>query len=305
MTYSIVARDPDTGDLGVAVQSHYFGTGTVVTWAQAGVGAVATQSIRQVSYGPKGLDLMRIGVSADQALAQLVSVDPMEMVRQVAMVDAMGRTGTHTGAGCVGKAGHLAGNQVSVQANMMERDTVWAAMIEAYDGASGADLAERLLLALEAAEAEGGDVRGRQSAALLIVSGPLTDAPWDQKKFDLRVDDAEVPLAELRRLVSTNRAVHRLTEVFGSGILFSPHLAPDSPELAGAIEALDAAQAGLGPNREPTFWSAALLAKAGRLDEARARLAFASETNPRWGTFLKSIAAAGVLPIDNPLVTGG
>ncbi|MEY2521777.1 MAG: hypothetical protein QOJ66_342 [Ilumatobacteraceae bacterium] len=305
MTYSIVARDPETGDLGVAVQSHYFGTGTVVTWAQAGVGAVATQSIPQVSYGPKGLDLMRSGVSADQALAQLVSVDPMEMVRQVAMVDAMGRTGTHTGAGCVGKAGHLAGNQVSVQANMMERDTVWAAMIEAYDGASGADLAERLLLALEAAEAEGGDVRGRQSAALLIVSGPLTDAPWDQKKFDLRVDDAEVPLAELRRLVSTNRAVHRLTEVFGSGILFSPHLAPDSPELAGAIEALDAAQAGLGPNREPTFWSAALLAKAGRLDEARARLAFASETNPRWGTFLKSIAAAGVLPIDNPLVTGG
>jgi uncharacterized Ntn-hydrolase superfamily protein len=305
MTYSIVARDPETGDLGVAVQSHYFGTGTVVTWAQAGVGAVATQSIPQVSYGPKGLDLMRSGVSADQALAQLVSVDPMEMVRQVAIVDAMGRTGTHTGAGCVGKAGHLAGNQVSVQANMMERDTVWAAMIEAYDGASGADLAERLLLALEAAEAEGGDVRGRQSAALLIVSGPLTDAPWDQKKFDLRVDDAEVPLAELRRLVSTNRAVHRLTEVFGSGILFSPHLAPDSPELAGAIEALDAAQAGLGPNREPTFWSAALLAKAGRLDEARARLAFASETNPRWGTFLKSIAAAGVLPIDNPLVTGG
>ena len=119
MTYSIVARDPETGDLGVAVQSHYFGTGTVVTWAQAGVGAVATQSIPEVSYGPKGLDLMRSGVSADQALAQLVSVDPMEMVRQVAMVDAMGRTGTHTGAGCVGQAGHQAGNQVSVQANMM------------------------------------------------------------------------------------------------------------------------------------------------------------------------------------------
>ena len=305
MTYSIVARDPETGDLGVAVQSHYFGTGTVVTWAQAGVGAVATQSIPEVSYGPKGLDLMRSGASADQALAQLVSVDPMEMVRQVAMVDVMGRTGTHTGAGCVGQAGHQAGNQVSVQANMMERDTVWAAMIEAYEGASGVDLAERLLLALEAAEAEGGDVRGRQSAALLIVSGPLTDAPWDQKKFDLRVDDAEVPLAELRRLVSTNRAVHRLTEVFGSGILFAPHLEPDGPELADAIDALDAAQSGLGTNREPTFWSAALLAKAGRLDEARARLAFASETNPRWGTFLKSIAAAGVLPIDNPLVTGG
>lgn len=305
MTYSIVARDPETGDLGVAVQSHYFGTGTVVTWAQAGVGAVATQSIPEVSYGPKGLDRMRDGVAADAALAQLVAADPMEMVRQVAFVDANGQTGTHTGAGCVGKAGHQTGHQVSVQANMMERDTVWGAMIEAYEGASGADLAERLVLALEAAEAEGGDVRGKQSAALLVVSGPKTDAPWDQKKFDLRVDDAEVPLAELRRLLATNRAVHRLTGVFGSGILFAPELAPDGAELASALESLDAAQAGLGANREPTFWSAALLAKAGRLDEARARLAFASETNPRWPAFLTSIAAAGVLPLDNPLVTGG
>ena len=304
MTYSIVARDPDTGDLGVAVQSHYFGTGTVVTWAQAGVGAVATQSIPEVSYGPKGLDLMRSGVAADEALAQLVAVDPMEMVRQVGFVDAAGRTGTHTGAGCVGQAGHRTGHQVSVQANMMERDTVWGAMIDAYEGASGADLAERLVVALEAAEAEGGDVRGKQSAALLVVSGPVTDAPWDQKKFDLRVDDAEVPLAELRRLLSTNRAVHQLTGVFGSGILFAPELAPDGPELASALEALDAAQAGLGTNREPTFWAAALLAKAGRIDEARARLAFASETNPRWGAFLSSISAAGVLPSDNPLITG-
>jgi uncharacterized Ntn-hydrolase superfamily protein len=304
MTYSIVARDPETGDLGVAVQSHYFGTGTVVTWAQAGVGAVATQSIPEVSYGPKGLDLMRSGVSAGEALAELVAVDPMEVVRQVAFVDSAGRTGTHTGTGCVGQAGHRTGHQVSVQANMMERDTVWGAMLDAYERAAGVDLAERLVLALEAAEAEGGDVRGKQSAALLVVSGPMTDAPWDQKKFDLRVDDAEVPLAELRRLLATNRAVHRLTGVFGSGILFAPELAPDGAELAAALESLDAAQAGLGANREPTFWSAALLAKAGRIDEARTRLAFASETNPRWPAFLTSIAAAGVLAIDNPLVTG-
>jgi hypothetical protein len=187
----------------------------------------------------------------------------------------------------------------------MERDTVWPAMLAAYEQASGVDLAERLLLALEAAEGEGGDARGKQSAALLIVSGPRSDAPWDQKLFDLRVDDAEVPLAELRRLVATNRAVHRMTSVFGSGILFAPTLAPDGPELTSALASLDAAQEGLGANHEPSFWAAALLAKAGRVDEARVRLAFASETNPRWGLFLKRVAAAGVLPSDNPLLTGG
>lgn len=304
MTYSIVARDPETGDLGVAVQSHYFGAGTVVTWAQAGVGAIATQSIPEISYGPKGLDLMRAGVPADEALAQLVAVDPMEMVRQVAFVDADGRTGTHTGSGCVGQAGNCAGHQVSVQANMMERATVWPAMLAAYEAATDADLPERLLRALEAAEAEGGDVRGQQSAALLIVSGPKSDAPWDQKLYDVRVDDSARPLVELRRLVTASRSVHRMTGVFGSGILFAPELAPDAPELVAALESLAEAQAGLDPNREPSFWSAALLAKAGRLDEARARLAFASETNPRWGLFLKSVAAAGVLPADNPLLTG-
>jgi uncharacterized Ntn-hydrolase superfamily protein len=303
MTYSIVARDPDTGDLGVAVQSHYFGTGRVVTWAEAGVGAVATQSIPEVAYGPHGLDLMRSGVPADQALAQLVAADPMEVVRQVAFVDANGVVGTHTGAGCVSQAGHTSGHQVSVQANMMERDTVWGAMLEAYEGAAGPDLAGRLLAALDAAEAEGGDVRGKQSAALLVVSGPRTDRPWDQRTVDLRVDDAEVPLAELRRLVEVNRAVARMTSVFGSGLLFAP-VQDGSPELAQALADLAAAQQGLGDNREPSFWASTLLAKAGRLDEARQQLAFACETNPRWPIFLRSVAAAGVLPADSPLLTG-
>jgi len=303
MTYSIVARDPDTGDLGVAVQSHYFGTGRVVTWAQAGVGAVATQSIVEVSYGPHGLDRMRDGVPADAALAQLVAVDPMEIVRQVAMVDANGVVGTHTGAGCVSRAGHRAGHQVSAQANMMERDTVWDAMIDAYEGSTGHDLAERLLLALEAAETEGGDVRGKQSAALLVVSGPRSDAPWDQRPVDLRVDDAQVPLAELRRLVGVNRAVARMSNVFNSGLLFTPVQA-GSRELTGALADLEAAQLGLGDNREPSFWAAALLAKAGQIDEARHKLSFASQTNDRWPTFLHSVAAAGVLPSDNPLLTG-
>ncbi len=304
MTYSIVARDPATGDLGVAVQSHYFGTGRLVTWAEAGVGAVATQSIVEVSYGPHGLDLMRSGVAADHALGRLIASDQMETVRQVAMVDANGVIGTHTGAGCVGQAGHRHGHQVSAQANMMERDTVWGAMIDAYDQTAGQDLAERMLVALEAAEAEGGDVRGKQSAAILVVSGERSDAPWDQRKVDLRVDDSKAPLVEIRRLLDVNRAVERLTKVFESGLLFAPTVDARDPEFALALDDLEAAQSGLGANREPTFWSAVLLAKAGRIDEARTQLAFAAETNQRWNLFLRSLAAAGVLPADNALLNG-
>jgi uncharacterized Ntn-hydrolase superfamily protein len=302
LTYSIVARDPANGDLGVAVQSHYFGTGRLVTWAEAGVGAVATQSVVEVSYGPKGLDLMRGGVAANDSLGRLVAADPEAFIRQVAMVDANGIVGTHTGAGCIGRAGHCRGHQVSAQANMMERETVWGAMIDAYQGAVGADLAERLLLALEAAESEGGDVRGKQSAAILVVSGQRSDAPWDQRTVDLRVDDAESPLEEMRRLLAVNRAVDRLTGVFDGGLIFAPSVDGNDPQLATALEDLQAAQDGMGSNREPTFWAAVLLAKAGRIEEARTRLAFAAETNPRWVLFLETLAGAGVLPADNALL---
>ena len=220
------------------------------------------------------------------------------------MVDANGVVGTHTGAGCVAKAGHRGGHQVSAQANMMERDTVWAAMIDAYEGATGTDLAGRLLLALEAAEAEGGDVRGKQSAALLVVSGPRSDAPWDQRTVDLRVDDAEVPLAELRRLVDVNRAVARMTTVFGGGLLFAPELAPDGPELADALE--PPRGRAVGPGRQPRaeLLVGRAVGQGGSHRRGAQKLAFASETNPRWPDFLHSIAAAGVLAADNPLVTG-
>jgi uncharacterized Ntn-hydrolase superfamily protein len=302
MTYSIVARDPQTGDLGVAVQSHYFGAGCMVTWAEAGVGVVATQSIVEVSYGPRGIDAMRDGTAADVALADLVGADPMEAVRQVAMIDANGVTATHTGAGCVGQAGHRQGDQVSAQANMMERDTVWGAMLDAYAGASGQVLAERLFKALEAAEAEGGDVRGKQSAAILVVSGQRSEAPWDQRLVDLRVDDAEVPLAEMRRLLDVHAAVDKMTGVFDSGLLFAPDIGADDPALLEALADLRVAQDGLGSNREPSFWSAGLLAKAGRIDDAQASQHFASETNPRWPKFLQSVASAGVLADDNGLL---
>jgi len=204
-TYSIVARDAETGQLGVAVQSHYFSVGSIVTWAEAGVGAVATQSIADPAYGKLGLDLMRAGRSAPDAMAGLVASDPASVLRQVGMVDARGRTAAHTGALAIAEAGHITGDGFTVQANMMLRATVWPAMAEAYKSCPG-ELVDRLLNALDAAEAEGGDIRGRQSAAIVVVAGENTGQPWRDRLYDVRVDDATEPLRELRRLVTVARA---------------------------------------------------------------------------------------------------
>ena len=200
MTYSIVARDPETGELGVAVQTGTFGVGTGVPWAEAGVGAVATQSFTEHSYGPFGLDLMKAGRTAPEALAGLVASDSKQRFRQVGMVDAEGRAAAHTGDGCIRDCGHLVRDGFAVQANMMARDTVWGAMAEAYERASGS-LARRLLAALDAAEGEGGDFRGAQSAAILVVKGEPTGFAWKGRVSNLRVDDHVDPLAELRRLL--------------------------------------------------------------------------------------------------------
>ena len=206
-TYSIVARDPDTGQLGVAVQSHYFAAGSVVTWAEAGVGAVASQASSDPAYGKLGLDLMRARKSAPDTLTGLVAADTMREVRQVAMVDALGRAAAHTGQTTIPEAGHIVGDGFSVQANMMLKNTVWPAMAEAYTSAKG-ELVDRFLATLDAAEAEGGDIRGRQTAAILIVEAKSTGRPWVDTIFDLRVDDAPEPLIEIRRLVVRASRVH-------------------------------------------------------------------------------------------------
>jgi uncharacterized Ntn-hydrolase superfamily protein len=302
MTYSIVARDPETGALGIGVQSHYFDVGPVVPWAEAGVGAVATQSVVEVGYGPRGLDLMRQGIGAPDALVQLVAADELEVVRQVAMVDASGRVGVHTGGACVGAAGHQVGVEVSAQANMMVRDTVWGAMVDAY-GAVDGDLAARILAALDAAQAEGGDARGQQSAALLVVDGNRTETPWEHVLFDLRVDDSPQPLVDLRRLVDYARAFRLVTGVFESGLLFAPAIDESMKSaLEDALADLEAAQAVVGDNREPTFWQGVLLAKAGRADEARDRVRRARETNDQWPAFLRRLPASGLLPDDEALI---
>src|SRR5215207_2745806 len=206
---TIFARDPSSGELGVAVQSHFFGVGSIVSWAEAGVGAVATQSVVEPAYGPRGLVLMRDGKSAPAALHQLLGDDAQESARQVAMIDRGGRVAVHTGSRCIRHAGHAVGDQVSAQANIMERDTVPAAMVRAYSESSGQNLAERLLAALEAAEREGGDLRGRQSAAMVVVAARATGNPMEDQPVDLRVEDHANPVGELRRLVAMRRAYGR------------------------------------------------------------------------------------------------
>src|SRR5262249_23553277 len=200
-TFSIVARDPVTGDLGAAVQSHWFSVGSSVLWVEAGVGAVATQSFADPSYGKLGLDLMRAGRSAPDALKGLLAADDGRDVRQVAMIDAQGRVSAHSGSKDIPSSGHHVGKNYSTQANMMANDRVWPAMAQAFETAKG-DLADRLLAALDAGQAAGGDIRGQQSAAILVVSGKPTGERWKDKLFDLRVEDSKEPLKELRRLVT-------------------------------------------------------------------------------------------------------
>jgi Uncharacterized conserved protein len=211
-TYSIIARDEASGQLGVAVQSHWFAVGVLCPWVEAGVGAVATQSMVEVDYGPRGLAALRSGQTPQEALQTLLAQDEGRELRQVAMLDARGLTAVHTGSRCIGAAGHCSGPGFSVQANMMKNDTVWPAMAAAYQSARGS-LAERLLAALKAAQAAGGDIRGKQSAALRVVDGVRSGQPWKHLLVDLRVDDSPDPLAELERLLR----IHQAYELMNAG----------------------------------------------------------------------------------------
>ncbi|MEN2975260.1 MAG: DUF1028 domain-containing protein [Candidatus Caldarchaeales archaeon] len=204
-TYSIVAIDREAGEMGVAVQSHWFSVGSIVAWAEPGVGVVATQSVVEVSYGPLGLALMRNGLTAENTLKALLNIDQTPEVRQVAMLDKNGRISTHTGSKCIPEAGHIIGDGYSVQANLMRNSRVWVEMADAYEKSRG-PLYERLLIALEAAEAAGGDVRGRQSACIIVVKTTSSGSYWEDKVIDLRVEDHPEPLKELRRLVTLHKA---------------------------------------------------------------------------------------------------
>jgi uncharacterized Ntn-hydrolase superfamily protein len=284
MTYSVVARDPETGRLGVAVQSHYLGVGPVVPWLEPGVGAIATQAQVDVSYGPIGLELLRNGRKAEQVVAALLASDLTPQIRQVGVVDSEGGAAAFTGTETIPAAGHLVRDGFTVQGNLLERDTCWPAMATAYEAALGEGLpfSERLLRALEAAEAEGGDVRGRQSAAITIVESTLQPNPWKGRVLDARVDDHPDPVPELRRLVG----------LYESYALFDEE---GDAARAGRSEADRYAEA---RRRTPeatelVFWMGIEHAKRGELDAARRELQIAFAADSRWRTTLRHLADAG------------
>jgi uncharacterized Ntn-hydrolase superfamily protein len=291
-TYSIVARDAATGELGVAVQSHWFSVGSVVPWAEPGVGAVATQSFVEVSYGPRGLAAMREGRTAEEALRALVAEDDGAAVRQVAFVDAAGRVAVHTGERCIPGAGHRTGAGFSVQANLMLTDDVPPAMATAFESASG-PLAERMLAALEAAERAGGDVRGRQSAALLVVRGERGGKPGSERLIDLRVEDHERPLDELSRLLRLHRAYDKMNQ--GDEALAAGDLDRATARYAEA-EAL------FPGNHELVFWHAVTLAGSGRVERSLPLFERAFRGHPAWTLVVPRLSSKGHLPAEPGLV---
>lgn len=286
-TYSIVARDPDTGDMGVAVQSHWFSVGTVVAWAQSGVGAVATQALANPAFGPQGLQLMGEGMNAGQAVRELLKADNGREFRQLAMVDSNGVCDVHTGAKCVAAAGHSVGEGFTVQANMMRSDRVWPAMAHAFRSSRG-PLAERMLMALEAAEATGGDIRGSQSACLLVVRGTSTGQPWKDRLVDLRVDDAPQPIWELRRLLKVHRAYERMNQ--GDEAL-------EGGDMALAMEHYSMAEAMFPENEEMAYWHAVTLSNVGEMKAALPIFAQVFRANPDWKEMTPRLVPAGLLKV--------
>lgn len=291
-TYSIVARDPATGELGVAVQSYFFAIGRVVPWAEAGVGAVATQSFVDPSYGKVGLDLMRVGRSAPDALRGLLEADTDREVRQVAMIDSQGRVWAHTGSKCIAAAGQHVGQNYSVQANLMLNEKVWPAMAKAFESAQGS-LAERMLAALEAAEGSGGDIRGKQSAALVVVSGKPSGKPWQDRVYDLRVDDHPEPLVELRRLVKLQRAYNLENE--GDSAL-------ERKDYEAALRAYAAAEALVPDNLEMIYAHAFILIKMNRVEESLPLFRKVFAANPKWRTMTPRLVPVGLLPDDTAVL---
>ncbi|MCH7947625.1 MAG: DUF1028 domain-containing protein [candidate division Zixibacteria bacterium] len=290
-TYSIVAYDSVTGQFGAAVQSHWFKVANVI-WAEPNVGAVATQSLVDFAYGPLGIEMMKLGKTATQALDGLKASDPNYHVRQVAMIDNRGNVAAHTGDKCIAEAGHQIGHNYSVQANLMENPTVPAAMATAFENAKG-DLAERLMVALEAAQAEGGDIRGMQSAAILVVTGQPTGQSWKDRLVDLRVDDDPEPLVELRRLLDINRAYELMNQ--GDDFIVEGKLDKAGQAYAKAAE--------LSPgNMEIIFWHAVTLVTAGEVGRSLPLFKQCFEDNKGWRTLIPRLVTADILPDDKKVI---
>ncbi len=287
-TFSIVARDSVTGEMAVGVQSHWFSVGPLVAWGKSGVGVVATQSFVNPAYGPNGLKLMEEGKSASQALEKLIAEDDGEEYRQVAFLDASGRTAAHTGSSCVESAFHYTGKNYSVQANMMLNDKVVPAMKAAFLEFSELPLAERVVKVLQAAQNAGGDIRGKQSAALIVVGANKVKNSWEDKKIDLRVDDNAEPIVELERLLTVARAY----EFMNKG-----DLAMEAEDVDEALKQYGSAEKLFPDNLEMRYWKAVALANSKRFEEAIPLFKAIFEAEDNWRTMTLRLPASGLLNV--------
>jgi uncharacterized Ntn-hydrolase superfamily protein len=292
-TYSIIAIDKQAGLMGIAVQSHWFSVGSIVTWAEAGVGVIATQAFVEPGYGALGLALLREGKSPDEALRALLHIDNDRESRQVAMLDVNGNIVAHTGKSCIPEAGHVVKEGVSAQGNMMSSREVWNAMAEAYLASNG-EFAERLLAALEAGERAGGDIRGRQSAAMLVVRVEKSGPAWRNKVVDLRVDDSAEPLIELKRLLRLNKAYHHADkgdEMMTKGMVEK------------AMEEYEAASRLAPEVEELAFWQAVNMLAQGMVDESIPIFRKVFKVKSGWRTVLSSLPTVGLLKVDEETLT--
>lgn len=287
-TFSIVARDPVTGEMAVGVQSHWFSVGTAVSWGEAGVGVVATQSFVNKSYGFKGLDLMKQGKTAPEALKELLAADEGREVRQVAMIDVNGNVNSFTGKNCIDYAGNIVGKNYAVQSNMMLTGKVNMAMSKAFEASEGKPLAERVLIALQAAQSAGGDIRGKQSAAILVVAGKSKGQPWNERLIDLRVDDHAAPLIELDRLLRLYRAYEHMDK---------GDLATEKNDMKGAMEEYGTAMKMFPANLEMQYWTAITLANNKKIAEASVMLQKIYKADANWRALTNRLPKVNLLTV--------
>jgi uncharacterized Ntn-hydrolase superfamily protein len=287
-TYSIVARDTITGDMGVAVQSNWFSVGSIVSWGEAGVGVVVTQSFVNVSFGPRGLELLKSGLTAQQVIDSLIAADEGRDVRQLAIVDAKGNAAAYTGKNCIPEAGHIAGNNFSVQANLMLNNTVWKAMAAAFQRTKG-PLAERMIAALEAAQNEGGDIRGQQSAAILVVNGTSTGKIWEDRIIDLRVEDHPNAVEEIKRVLKVYRAYEHMN---------NGDLAVEHGDMELAMKEYSAAENMFPENAEMKYWHAVTLINIGKFDESLPLFHQVFKANENWRILTPRLISAGLLNVN-------
>lgn len=291
-TYSIVARDPKTGEMGVAVQSHWFSVGSIVSWGEAGVGVVATQSFVNPSFGQRGLEMLKQGMTAQEVVDLLIASDEGRDFRQLAIVDAKGNSAAYTGSKCIPEAGHIVGDNYCVQANLMLSNLVWSEMSKAFESSDG-PLAERLIAALEAAQNVGGDIRGQQSAAILVVKAEATGKLWEDRYIDLRVEDHPEPVKEIKRLLKVFRAYEHMN---------NGDLAVEKNDMKLAMEHYSAAMKMFPENLEMKYWTAVTLVNNGQTNEALPMFREIFSVDDNWRKLTPRLVKVGMLNADDEVL---